>query len=71
MQKAQTLTPELARQMLHNAAFFIELKREAFKRGLCSKDDLAKLQQYEKEAEMLRNWLQEHDDDYLNTDLSK
>ena len=58
--KAKLLTPELARQLLHNADFYIGLKREALKRH-GNRHDRDALDKYELEAQMLRNYLKEHE----------
>ena len=58
---APLLTPELARQMLHNAAFYIELKRDQIRRNGAVPGDVAALLKYEEERTMLEDWLKEQE----------
>ena len=58
---APLLTPELARQMLHNAAFYIELRKDQIRRNGATSGDVAALLKYEEEREMLEDWLKEQE----------
>lgn len=59
--KAKQLTPELARQLLHNAEIFIGLRREYAKHGGATAQELAELARYENEVTAPQNYLKEQD----------
>ena len=59
--KAQQLTPELAKQMLHNTDFYIGLRREYAAKGIASACDMMELARYENERQALIDYLKEQE----------
>ena len=58
---APLLTPELARQMLHNTDFYIGLRREYASKGIASPTDMMELARYENERQALIDYLKEQE----------
>ena len=51
------LTPELAKQMISNGYFYIDLIEEQIRRGYAVKENQKRVAQYKRDIAMLENWI--------------
>ena len=54
------LTPELAKQMISNGYFYIDLIEEQIRRGYAVKENQKRVAQYKRDIAMLENYLNEN-----------